>query len=46
LIHKNQVFYITILKYIKESIKDKKKSYFISYKKLIHDFEIFYCDHS
>ena len=57
LIHKMQISHITILKYIKESIlldlvttlktdQDKRKVILFPKKKLIHDFEIFYCDHS
>ena len=57
LIHKIQVSHITILKYIKESIsldlvteiksdQDKRKVILFPKKKLIHDFEIFFCDHT
>ena len=57
LIHKIQVSHITILKYIKESIKlnfveeirsenDKRKVILIPHNILIHDFENFYYDHT
>ena len=57
LIHKIQVSHITILKYIKESIKlnfveeirsenDKRKVILIPHNILIQDFENFYYDHT
>ena len=56
MVHKILVSYVTILKYIKESIsidlvielksdKDNRKVILFSTKKLIYDFEIFY-DHT
>ena len=57
LVHKILVSYVTILKYIKESIlldlvttlktdQDKRKVILFPKKKLIHDFVIFFCDHT